>query len=125
MPEPDFTQAVRAHLAPPAAAPRVEAADLDRSHERTSADGRVTASVDGLRLEVESVVVNSREDPDTLGRAVVEAVNDALAAAAAGPAQTDLAGAVAARVAETERQMDAISLRLDELSARLDRLIGD
>lgn len=104
----------------------VAPADLDRPVERTSADGRVSAAVNGLTLVVESILVEEAGDRTTLGAAVAEAVNAALAAAESGggPDAGELDRAIQARMAEMDAQLDRITGRLDQLAARLDARLG-
>lgn len=100
--------------------PRVDPATLDVDHEVTSADGLVTAVVNGPTQQVISVVVGRLDDLDAVGTSAVEAINKAL----------DLAGGlsglderIAARMAVFDASMERITGRLENLAADLDGLL--
>lgn len=119
-----FGDRIRDHLAsPPRPAAPVDPDQLGRPREARSADGNVTATVDGQTLAVSAITIDRVTDPVATGSAVVEAVNAALAQAETGGLDPDgLERAIADRVAELDRAMDRISGRLDGLSDRLDSI---
>lgn len=119
-----FADRIREHLAtPPRTAAPVDPERLRGPREARSADGNVTATVDGQTLVVSTITIDRVTDPVATGAAVVEAVNAALAQAETGGLDPDgLERALADRVAELDRAMDRISGRLDGLGNRLDQI---
>ncbi len=104
----------------PPAVPRTDTATLDVDHEVTSADGLVTAVVNGPTLQVISLVVGRLDDLDAVGVSAAEAINRAL----------DLAGGlsglderIAARMAAFDASMERITDRLENLTTGLDELL--
>ncbi len=104
----------------PPTVPRVDPATIDVDHEVTSADGLVTAVVNGPTQQVISVVVGRLDDLDAVGTSATEAINKAL----------DLAGGlsglderIAARMAAFDESMGRITGRLENLAAELEGML--
>ena len=102
--------------------PRIDPATLDVDHEVTSADGSVTAIVNGRTQQVVSVVVTRLDDLDVVGVAAVEALNEALDRAAG---LSGLDERIAVRMAAFDASMQRITGRLETLAADLDGMLGE
>ena len=105
----------------PPVIPTIDPATLDADHEATSADGLVTAVVNGRSSQVVSVSVARLDDLDAVGTAAAEAINKALDRAAG---LSGLNEAIAARMAVFDATMDTMTERLETLAARLDGMLA-
>ena len=106
----------------PPVVPTIDPATLDADHEVTSADGLVTAVVNGRSSQVVSVSVTRLDDLDAVGAAAAEALNNALDRAAG---LSGLNEAIADRMAAFDATMDTMTERLETLVAKLDGMLGD
>lgn len=104
----------------PVVVPQVDPATLDLDHEVTSADGLVTAVVNGRTQQIVSVTVARVDDVAAVAGAAVEAINKALDRAAG---LSGLDERIAARMAAFDASMDRISGRLDSLAADLEGIL--